>query len=48
VGNDRSVSIQKKMQHQPVPEPEQLARFRTVIAHKNDSYYEVDRRSGGY
>jgi hypothetical protein len=45
VGNERSVSMQKRMQHQALPKPEQLARFGTVIAYKNQSYFEVDRRS---
>ena len=43
VGNDRTVTIQKRKMDQPIPGPEQMAQFRTVIAYANGGYYEADR-----
>ena len=43
VGNDRSVTIQKRKQDQPLPSPEQMAQFSTVIAYEDGRYFEVER-----
>ena len=46
VGNDRSVTIQKRKQDQPLPSPEQMAQFSTVIAYEDGRYFEVERTAG--
>jgi hypothetical protein len=46
VGNDRSVTIQKRKQDQPLPSPEQMAQFNAVIAYEDGRYFEVKQTSG--